>query len=57
MKAAVLYGPQDLRLTQFPESPMDDNAVKIAVAYCGLCGMETRALSRLGKVIVSIPQD
>ena len=120
MYAAVLYGPKDLRLTQFPEPPMDDNAVKIAdhgatVVLFGVADrdavlpvklyeaflkeltiktsyinphttqraidllatgaiqthgliqdlsmeqlpqeMETRALSRLGKVIVSIPQD
>lgn len=40
MKAAVLYGPKDLRITEFPEPPMNDTSVKIAVSYCGLCGTD-----------------
>ena len=40
MKAAVLRGPKDVRVEQFPEPPMHDNCVKIAVAYCGLCGTD-----------------
>ncbi len=40
MKAAVLRGPQDVRVEQFPEPPMHDNCVKVAVAYCGLCGTD-----------------
>ena len=56
MKAAILYGPKDLRLTQFPEPPMDDNAVKIAVAYCGLCGTDFHKFSgRPGARAVTYP--
>ncbi len=40
MKAAVLRGPMDVKIEQFPEPPMQDNCVKIAVAYCGLCGTD-----------------
>ncbi|MBQ7879840.1 MAG: zinc-dependent alcohol dehydrogenase family protein [Clostridia bacterium] len=40
MKAAVLWGPQNVRVEQFPEPPMHDDCVKIAVAYCGLCGTD-----------------
>ncbi|MGI6433630.1 MAG: zinc-dependent alcohol dehydrogenase family protein [Sphaerochaetaceae bacterium] len=40
MKAAVLYGPKNLQITEFPEPELYDNAVKIAVAYCGICGTD-----------------
>lgn len=40
MKAAVLYGPGDLRITDFPEPEMKDNCVKIRVSYCGICGTD-----------------
>ena len=40
MKAAVLRGPKDVKVEQFPEPKMHDNCVKIAVAYCGLCGTD-----------------
>lgn len=40
MKAVVLYGPGDLRIADFPEPPMTDTGVKIAVSYCGLCGTD-----------------
>lgn len=41
MKAAVLYGPRDLRIvSDFPEPPMGETSVKIAVAYCGVCGTD-----------------
>lgn len=40
MKAAVLRGPKDVRVEEFPEPPMNENCVKIAVAYCGLCGTD-----------------
>ena len=40
MKAVVLYGPGDLRVSDFPEPPMTDTSVKIAVSYCGLCGTD-----------------
>lgn len=41
MKAIVLYGPRDVRITQdFPEPPLFDTSVKVAVSYCGLCGTD-----------------
>lgn len=41
MKAIVLYGPGDVRITpDFPEPPLAENGVKIAVSYCGLCGTD-----------------
>ena len=40
MKATVLFGPKDLRVTDFNEPPLLDNGVKVAVAYCGLCGTD-----------------
>jgi len=41
MKAIVLYGPRDVRVvSDFPEPPLADDGVKIAVSYCGLCGTD-----------------
>lgn len=40
MKAAVLYGPGDLRITDFPEPEFNDNSVKIRVSHCGICGTD-----------------
>ena len=40
MKAAVLLGVQNLKITDFNEPPLLDNGVKVAVAYCGLCGTD-----------------
>ena len=33
MKAAVLRGPKDVKVQEFPEPIMHDDCVKIAVAY------------------------
>lgn len=40
MKAAVLFGAGDLRITDFPEPELKDDCVKIAVSYCGICGTD-----------------
>ncbi|MBE6591528.1 MAG: L-threonine dehydrogenase [Ruminococcaceae bacterium] len=40
MKAAVLFGAGDLRVTDFPEPELKDNCVKVAVSYCGICGTD-----------------
>ena len=40
MKAVVLKAPRDVEYIDFPEPPMGDTSVKIAVAYCGLCGTD-----------------
>lgn len=40
MKAVVLTGKHQAHVGQFPEPPVDENAVKVAVSYCGLCGTD-----------------
>lgn len=40
MKAAVLYEPEKLIIADYPEPVLEDNSVKIAVAYCGICGTD-----------------
>ncbi|MBQ6654064.1 MAG: zinc-dependent alcohol dehydrogenase family protein [Erysipelotrichaceae bacterium] len=40
MKALVLYGPHDLKVAELPEPELQDDGVKIAVHYCGLCGTD-----------------
>ena len=40
MKAVVLYGKGDVRLTDFPAPELKPGMVKVAVAYCGICGSD-----------------
>ncbi|BEU88898.1 hypothetical protein TAMA11512_23620 [Selenomonas sp. TAMA-11512] len=40
MNALVLTGKHEVHVGAFPEPPLAANAVKIAVAYCGLCGTD-----------------
>ncbi len=40
MKAAVLFAPGDLRITDFPIPSLADDAIEVSVAYCGLCGTD-----------------
>lgn len=40
MNALVLTGKHQIHIGPFPEPKMDANAVKVAVAYCGLCGTD-----------------
>lgn len=41
MKAAVLYAPGDVRVTEgFPAPAIEEHSVEIAVAYCGICGTD-----------------
>ncbi len=40
MKAAVLFGPHDLRVTDFPDPEMKADGVRIRVSYCGICGTD-----------------
>ena len=40
MKAAVLFGPHDLRVTDFPDPEMSPDGVMIRVSYCGICGTD-----------------
>lgn len=40
MKAIVLTGKHEVSVSSFPEPEMNATAVKVAVAYCGLCGTD-----------------
>lgn len=40
MKAIVLHEKGDVRCTDFPVAKVGPNDVKIAVAYCGICGSD-----------------
>lgn len=40
MKAVVLYGPHDAHLGDFPVAPVTPGTVKVAVAWCGICGSD-----------------
>ena len=40
MKAVVLYGKGDVRLTDFPTPELKPGTVRVAVAYCGICGSD-----------------
>ena len=40
MKAVILTGRHEAHLGEFTEPPMDANAVRVAVAYCGICGTD-----------------
>lgn len=48
MKAAVYYGYRDVKVTDFPEPPLQDGCVKIAVHYCGLCGTDIHKFNGKG---------
>jgi 2-desacetyl-2-hydroxyethyl bacteriochlorophyllide A dehydrogenase len=43
MKAAILYGPHDLRLVGMPEPAVDDRGVLIRVKAMGICGSDVHA--------------
>lgn len=40
MKAAVFYGKHDVRVEEVTELPMGPRDVRVAVAYCGVCGTD-----------------
>ncbi|NJN97648.1 MAG: zinc-dependent alcohol dehydrogenase family protein [Anaerolineales bacterium] len=40
MKAAVFYGPNDLRLEQVPTPTIGENEVLLKVDMCGICGTD-----------------
>jgi (R,R)-butanediol dehydrogenase / meso-butanediol dehydrogenase / diacetyl reductase len=42
MLAAVLYGPNDLRIEEVPEPPVGPNEVTVSVAHNGLCGSDLK---------------
>jgi len=40
MKAALYYGPFDLRIEDIPEPKPGPGEVKVKIAYCGICGTD-----------------
>ena len=40
MKAAVLYGNQDIRYEEWPEPKISSGMVKVRVKACGICGSD-----------------
>jgi (R,R)-butanediol dehydrogenase/meso-butanediol dehydrogenase/diacetyl reductase len=40
MKAAVFYGPHDVRLDDVSEPEARSGTVKVKVAWCGICGTD-----------------
>jgi len=40
MKAALVYGPKDVRLEEVPEPFPGPGEIKVKVAYCGICGSD-----------------
>ncbi len=40
MKAAVFHGKHDVRVEDVQELPIRDHDVRVAVAYCGVCGTD-----------------
>lgn len=43
MKAAVLFGKEDLRLTDVPEPEVKDDEALVRVRACGICGTDIHA--------------
>ncbi|KAI0649782.1 alcohol dehydrogenase GroES domain protein [Trametes meyenii] len=40
MKAALIYGPEDVRVEDVPEPTVGPGQVKVKVAWCGICGTD-----------------
>jgi (R,R)-butanediol dehydrogenase / meso-butanediol dehydrogenase / diacetyl reductase len=40
MKAALWYGPRDIRVEQVPEPSLREGEIKIRVKWCGICGTD-----------------
>ncbi|MCX8033332.1 MAG: zinc-binding dehydrogenase [Thermoleophilia bacterium] len=40
MKAALVYGPRDVRVQDVPEPFPGPREIKVRVAYCGICGSD-----------------
>lgn len=54
MKAAVFYGPQDLRLEERPKPKISEDEVLIRVEACALCGSDVRTY-RFGAFNITEP--
>src|SRR5256885_10405114 len=42
MKAAVFYGPEDLRLEDLPEPSISDDQLLLKTVACAVCGSDVR---------------
>jgi len=51
LKAAVFYGPKDLRVEDVPIPSCSDNEVLIQVAFCAICGTDVRIFHHGHKAI------
>src|SRR4051794_38404099 len=40
MKAALLFGPHDIRVTTVPDPTPGDEEVVVKTSFCGLCGTD-----------------
>jgi len=47
MKAAILYGPYDIRIQEMPEPKISSRDVLVKVSVCGICGSDLHAYKGL----------
>lgn len=45
MKAAVMYGPNDVRIEDIPRPECPKGGILVKVMACGLCGSDIRNLT------------
>ncbi|WAA13857.1 zinc-binding dehydrogenase [Fervidibacillus halotolerans] len=55
MKAAVWYGKQDVRIEDRDVKPVDDNDVKVRVAWTGICGTDLHEW-QIGPILLPVDQ-
>lgn len=48
MKVVVYYGIHDVKVTDFKVPDLNDDGVKIAVSYCGICGTDIHKFNGKG---------
>ena len=48
MKAAVLYGIGDLRVTEVPKPVIKEDEVLVKIEYCGICGSDIGRIFKTG---------
>ena len=55
MKAALLYGPFDLKVEEVERPTIDQDQVLISIHVCGICPSDVRAFSGIRKVAWTLP--
>lgn len=55
MKAAIFYGPKDLRIEDVPVPRIGDDEVLLKVAFCAICGTDVRIFNH-GHRSITKPQ-